>query len=549
MANVQDRALPNPPKLQTSDGTRPWSQYSGSDYSQPQTPDEARSSMSLAENKNLTEPEPFEDVSLNSRPVSNYAGFGHTPRTSSRSHAALDLNSQHFSTASSHSMSFPEDSDDQSRRSSSTRTMAVSPRTPQDAHMSIHSLQSLVLAESDYDYAQTPTEQSSGFLAEPQEIDSKHSRRPSSLEMMENVWSPDWTEPETRRESAERPPPPKRQSTLFDVSKDLPLTPTASSNEFQSEEAGFQEKDMTEHTHESGQNTYASANHPSGSTLTVVDDSTIWSTEGSRPTHSRRISSLNAPTRVSNPSSEEDAELDWNTLDRTEQQEKQDKDLAQGAEDESTQFLLARLEQENAKFSADPKSSANAVGSQRTSRPRRQTRPPSMAQIKKLVSEHEAPSIRYSLVSDTRESESDEPPPMTELEFWTALVQDYPFTASRLPTLTTTKIRAGIPPPLRGVVWTSMAGARDANLEDAFDRLKDEESAYEGIINKDLGRSFPGVEMFRDADGEGQKMLGRVLKCFSLYDKDIGYCQGLGFLVGPLLMNMGEKEAFCVLVR
>ena len=65
-----------------------------------------------------------------------------------------------------------------------------------------------------------------------------------------------------------------------------------------------------------------------------------------------------------------------------------------------------------------------------------------------------------------------EPPPMTELEFWAALVQDYPSTASRLPTLTTTKIRAGIPLVLRGVVWQSMAGARNRDLEDAFDKLK-----------------------------------------------------------------------------
>jgi hypothetical protein len=170
-----------------------------------------------------------------------------------------------------------------------------------------------------------------------------------------------------------------------------------------------------------------------------------------------------------------------------------------------------------------------------------------MAHLKKLVAERDAPSIRYSLASDV--GLPAELPPMTELEFWAALVQDYPSTAVRLPTLTTTKIRSGIPPPLRGVVWNSMAGARDRDLEEAFEKLVDEKSPYEGIINKDVGRSFPGVELFRDAEGEGQKMLGRVLKCFSLQDKDIGYCQGLGFLVGPLLMNMGERDAFCVLVR
>ena len=138
---------------------------------------------------------------------------------------------------------------------------------------------------------------------------------------------------------------------------------------------------------------------------------------------------------------------------------------------------------------------------------------------------------------------------MTELEFWAALVSDYPQTAQRLPTLTSNKIRNGVPPPLRGVVWPSIAGARDGSLHEEFHRLCGETSPYEGLIGKDVGRSFPNVEMFREKGGEGQQMLGRVLKCFSLHDPEIGYCQGLGFVVGPLLMHMSDAEAFCVLVR
>lgn len=95
----------------------------------------------------------------------------------------------------------------------------------------------------------------------------------------------------------------------------------------------------------------------------------------------------------------------------------------------------------------------------------------------------------------------------------------------------------------------SIAGARDAFLEDEYDRLCGESSPYEKLIGKDIGRSYPGVDMFRDPDGEGQKMLGKVLNAFSLWDQEIGYCQGLGFVVGPLLMHMGDKEAFCVLLR
>lgn len=168
------------------------------------------------------------------------------------------------------------------------------------------------------------------------------------------------------------------------------------------------------------------------------------------------------------------------------------------------------------------------------------SRPPSIQHLKRLVNGPTPPALRYSMIPA---------PPMTDLEFYAALVQDYTRTAQCLPTLLSKKIRSGVPPPLRGVVWQSMSGARDRLLEDQFDRLCGESSPYEGIIGKDLGRSFPGVEMFRDPEGDGQRMLGRVLKCFSLYDHKIGYCQGLGFLVGPLLMHMGDKQAFCVLVR
>ncbi|KAH6632640.1 rab-GTPase-TBC domain-containing protein [Chaetomium tenue] len=163
-----------------------------------------------------------------------------------------------------------------------------------------------------------------------------------------------------------------------------------------------------------------------------------------------------------------------------------------------------------------------------------------MAQLRKMVSGPIPPALRYSTLPPT---------PMTELDFYRALVKDPKQTAARLPSLLSNKVRKGVPPPLRGVVWQSMAGARDSALEEVFERLTGESSPYEGVISKDLGRSFPGVDMFRDPEGDGQRMLGRVLKCFSLYDTKIGYCQGLAFLVGPLLMHMPDNQAFCVLVR
>ena len=225
------------------------------------------------------------------------------------------------------------------------------------------------------------------------------------------------------------------------------------------------------------------------------------------------------------------AHVDWEELDKSEESAPRDE-----GSDESTAFLLARLEQENNAIATDPKAAIS-----RSTRSRTKSRPPSIQQIKKLINEPAKPSLRYSLLP--------EPPPMTELEFWAALVSNYPHTAQRLPTLTSNKIRNGVPPPLRGVVWMSIAGARDQLLEDEYGRLCTETSPYENLIGKDIGRSFPNVEMFKDPAGEGQVMLAKVLKAFSIYDQKIGYCQGLGFVVGPLLMHMADKEAFCVLVR
>jgi len=252
------------------------------------------------------------------------------------------------------------------------------------------------------------------------------------------------------------------------------------------------------------------------------------------------ISILESPrgTRILESPNEEDEdsdpeEVNWDELQRTEDEQSKAKDQ----DDNSTAMLLARLEQENNKLAINPKSvKVNVVEQPVMRRPR----PPSMAQLREMAHGPTPMALRYSVVP---------PPPMTDLEFYMALVKDYQQTAARLPTLLSRKIRSGIPPPLRGVVWQSMAQAGDSTLLEHFERLSGESSPYEGIIGKDLGRSFPGVDMFRDPEGDGQRMLGRVLKCFSLYDQKIGYCQGLAFLVGPLLMHMPDNQAFCVLVK
>lgn len=392
----------------------------------------------------------------------------------------------------------------------------VSPLDPNDAHhLSMDSMTSITLSESSLDYDHLSAKQVEDVLATPRVNGIGHRRKPSSLDIVANRWANGGGD-----------------NAFFDNAKEAASAVPMSAIEGERDVWARESLDFGAHARSHAldtDGTHSSISLPRES----LDD-----IDGFRD--------LDGPRRESDGSDNSDGpQVDWQALDKTEEQEKEDKSLPEGAEDESTAFLLARLERENAKFTADPKTPVNKA----VARARANSVRPSVNQLKRLVSQSTTPSIRYSFATDAGGMMPEEPPPMTELEFWTALVQDYPSTAARLPTLTTTKIRAGIPPPLRGVVWTSISGARDQDLEDAYEKLLGEKSPYEGIINKDVGRSFPGVELFRDAEGEGQKMLGRVLKCFSLQDKDIGYCQGLGFLVGPLLMNMGERDSFCVLTR
>jgi hypothetical protein len=62
------------------------------------------------------------------------------------------------------------------------------------------------------------------------------------------------------------------------------------------------------------------------------------------------------------------------------------------------------------------------------------------------------------------------------------------------------------------------------------------------IISRDCHRTFPEHPMF--GFKHGQNTLFRVLKAYSLQDLEVGYCQGMAFLVGLLLFYVPEEPAF-----
>ncbi|VBB77791.1 Putative GTPase-activating protein [Podospora comata] len=83
-------------------------------------------------------------------------------------------------------------------------------------------------------------------------------------------------------------------------------------------------------------------------------------------------------------------------------------------------------------------------------------------------------------------------------------------------------------------------------------RKKDKEDLaqlqkLEKVIRRDLG-ARTSYSKYAAAQGLQEGLFG-VCKAYALFDEQVGYAQGMNFLIMPLLFNMAEEEAFCLLVR
>ncbi|XP_056146792.1 uro-adherence factor A [Lampris incognitus] len=111
----------------------------------------------------------------------------------------------------------------------------------------------------------------------------------------------------------------------------------------------------------------------------------------------------------------------------------------------------------------------------------------------------------------------------------------------------------GIPASLKAKCWPLLCGATERMKcsNNLYQKL-DSESALQNwvdVIERDLDRQFPFHEMFLSRDGHGQRGLFRVLKAYTQYQPEEGYCQAQGPVAAVLLMNMPTEEAFWCLVQ
>ncbi|XP_053556252.1 TBC1 domain family member 1 [Bombina bombina] len=114
----------------------------------------------------------------------------------------------------------------------------------------------------------------------------------------------------------------------------------------------------------------------------------------------------------------------------------------------------------------------------------------------------------------------------------------------------------GVPRHHRGEIWKFLAEQYQLRhqmpsknlLQDIpYKELLKQLTTQQHAILIDLGRTFPTHPYFSAQLGAGQLSLYNILKAYSLLDPEVGYCQGLSFVAGILLLHMSEEDAFRML--
>eukprot|EP00291_Cryptomonas_curvata_P020344 CAMPEP_0172177360 /NCGR_PEP_ID=MMETSP1050-20130122/15391_1 /TAXON_ID=233186 /ORGANISM="Cryptomonas curvata, Strain CCAP979/52" /LENGTH=394 /DNA_ID=CAMNT_0012849867 /DNA_START=169 /DNA_END=1353 /DNA_ORIENTATION=- len=131
-------------------------------------------------------------------------------------------------------------------------------------------------------------------------------------------------------------------------------------------------------------------------------------------------------------------------------------------------------------------------------------------------------------------------------------------------------VRKGVPSHLRGKLWMDLSGASAKMASDAglYQRYVDEAPAtcrpdVLSLIEVDLHRTFPHHPNFNPScltkcaaedkfdcqptETPHLQSLRRVLRAYSARNKLVGYCQGMNFIAGAMLLFLNEESCFWLL--
>ncbi|XP_036373686.1 USP6 N-terminal-like protein [Megalops cyprinoides] len=116
------------------------------------------------------------------------------------------------------------------------------------------------------------------------------------------------------------------------------------------------------------------------------------------------------------------------------------------------------------------------------------------------------------------------------------------------------RIYKGIPLQLRGQVWGLLLDIPKIKAEkkDFYEKLKLRARGTSPDVRQidlDVNRTYRDHIMFMHRYDVKQQALFHVLTAYSMYNTEVGYCQGMSQITALLLIYMNEEDAFWALVK
>ncbi|KAL3218652.1 hypothetical protein MRX96_031463 [Rhipicephalus microplus] len=174
--------------------------------------------------------------------------------------------------------------------------------------------------------------------------------------------------------------------------------------------------------------------------------------------------------------------------------------------------LLARLEEQNRLLESDSKS-LNSL----TSTHSRKSSDTSQVSVASGASQQSA-----ALDDDSEDA----------WVLWGRMVNEWDTYIKKKNAYVKEHVRKGIPQHFRAIAWQLLCNAPTCAAREQYAEYLKASSPCEKVIRRDIARTYPEHEFFRDKDGPGQEGLFNVMKAYSLHDRE-----------------MPEEETFTVLVR
>lgn len=114
------------------------------------------------------------------------------------------------------------------------------------------------------------------------------------------------------------------------------------------------------------------------------------------------------------------------------------------------------------------------------------------------------------------------------------------------------RIFKGIPNKMRTSIWGLLLNVEKVRAEQKgkYEEMRDLALKWSTDIRQidlDVNRTYRDHIMFRDRYSVKQIALFNILGAYSIYNSDIGYCQGMSQIAALLLMYFNEEDAFWAL--